>query len=116
VQSDGAGVITAFSVGAERMFGWSADEVLGRNVEILMPAYYRPRHRAAFKDANESPAPRNAPSVRDVKALHKSGASFQVNIVLHGYISEDGRKLFDAEIRKRESDWATGSTPAPPKG
>ena len=33
-----------FSAGAEAMFGYSAEEALGRSVEDLMPARFRERH------------------------------------------------------------------------
>ena len=38
------GVIEHFNLAAEKMFGYSADEAIGRNVNILMPAAYRERH------------------------------------------------------------------------
>lgn len=41
---DVAGLIIFFSAAAERMFGYSADEVLGRNVSILMPSPDREAH------------------------------------------------------------------------
>ena len=36
-----------FSAGAEAMFGYSAEEALGRSVEDLMPARFRERHQQA---------------------------------------------------------------------
>jgi two-component system sensor kinase FixL len=41
---DEAGLIRDFSQAAERLFGWSAAEVAGRNVSILMPSPYREAH------------------------------------------------------------------------
>lgn len=37
VTIDGEGVVEGFNPGAERTFGWRADEVVGRNVSMLMP-------------------------------------------------------------------------------
>jgi two-component system, LuxR family, sensor kinase FixL len=41
---DHHGAIHEFSKAAERLFGWSAREVHGRNVNVLMPAPYLDQH------------------------------------------------------------------------
>jgi two-component system sensor kinase FixL len=41
---DDHGLMRSFSAAAERLFGWSAKEVIGKNVSILMPAPYRQEH------------------------------------------------------------------------
>ncbi|WP_291882962.1 PAS domain S-box protein [Maricaulis sp.] len=44
VTIDESGIIRAFSRNAERQFGYAANEVVGLNVSILMPAPYREEH------------------------------------------------------------------------
>src|ERR1051326_1135186 len=41
---DGHGIMQSFSATAERLFGWSAAEVIGKNVSMLMPSPYRQEH------------------------------------------------------------------------
>ncbi|MEX8494136.1 PAS domain S-box protein [Sphaerotilus sp.] len=41
---DETGTIETFNVGAERMFGYRADEVLGCNVSVIVPEPHRSRH------------------------------------------------------------------------
>jgi len=41
---DERGAMQSFSAAAERLFGYSAGEVLGKNVKMLMPAPYRDDH------------------------------------------------------------------------
>ena len=48
---DGEGRITIWDRGAVDFVGYRADEVLGCNVEMLVPPEYRDRHRAGFAAA-----------------------------------------------------------------
>lgn len=41
---DERGIMRSFSATAERLFGWPAEEAIGRNVSILMPQPYRREH------------------------------------------------------------------------
>jgi two-component system sensor kinase FixL len=41
---DERGIMRSFSVAAERLFGWQAAEVIGKNVSLLMPTPYRQEH------------------------------------------------------------------------
>lgn len=49
--------ISMFNEGAERIFGWSAREVLGKSVDVLLPARFHAAHALhlhAFRDSPES--------------------------------------------------------------
>ncbi|MBV5325401.1 MAG: PAS domain S-box protein, partial [Rhodospirillaceae bacterium] len=41
---DSKGIVQWFTPSAERIFGWSADEVVGRNINMLMPEPYQSAH------------------------------------------------------------------------
>ena len=79
---DQAGKILLINAQTERMFGYQREELLGREIEILVPERFRAGHlprRTAF--ARES-HPRPMGAGLDLFALHKDGREFPVEISL----------------------------------
>jgi two-component system sensor kinase FixL len=70
--------IVAFSRSAERMFGYSADEVIGQPVNVLMPQPYRSAHASYIERYEESGEPHIIGVGREVSALRKDGRIFPV--------------------------------------
>jgi PAS domain S-box-containing protein len=92
-------LIALFSEGAERVFGYAAAEVLGRPVEILIPARHREAHRqhvrrfAASGDATR----RMAPGV-DLVGLRADGEELIVETSITR-IESGGRLYLGASLR-----------------
>tara|TARA_R110000868_G_scaffold192012_2_gene436290 strand:+ start:535 stop:1173 length:639 start_codon:yes stop_codon:yes gene_type:complete len=84
----------------QQLLGWTADELVGKSIEVLMPKYARVAHRSAFQEAcKEGHTTRNV-QLRDTYAVIKSGTTIPVTIVLNSY-EQNGEKFFDAEIHRR---------------
>ena len=49
IAADPEGKIILWNPAAERMFGFSAEEALGRTLDLIIPERYRDRHWPGFK-------------------------------------------------------------------
>jgi two-component system sensor kinase FixL len=75
---DHRGLIKAFNRSAERLFGYSAAEVLGRNVSILMGAADQAQHDQHIARYLESGVAHVIGRGREVTAQRKGGAAFPI--------------------------------------
>ncbi len=80
---DGKGAIAMVNSQAEGMFGYARGELLGRQIEILLPEHSRAKHvaqRAAFADR---PRTRHLGTGRDFNGRRKDGSEFLVEVGLN---------------------------------
>lgn len=96
--SDGVGRILELNAEAERMFGYSREELIGQKIETLMPPRHRDAHRNHRDVYQADPTYRPMSRGQAIVALSKNGAEFPVEISLSP-ISTDGGMLFYAIIR-----------------
>lgn len=95
---DAAGNIQSFSATAERMFGYGRDEVIGRNVSLLMPQPYRGDHDQ-FLDRYRLTGERRIIGIgRIVVGERKDGSTFPLELAVGEMISHD-RRFFTGFIR-----------------
>jgi two-component system sensor kinase FixL len=90
---DARGRIEAFNPGAERLFGYRADEVLGLSVSTLMPQPYRDEHDGYMARYLETGEARIIGIGREVTAMRKDGRTFPVHLSV-GEMSLDGERKF----------------------
>ena len=76
------GIIESFNRAAEAMFGYTADEVIGKNVSMLTPASHRPRHDGYIKDYLKGRESRIMGAGREVEGIRKDGSSFPIDIAI----------------------------------
>jgi PAS domain S-box-containing protein len=73
---DTRGIVRSFNAAAERMFGYSADEVIGQNVSMLMPEPDRSSHDDYVSRYLDSHVARIIGVGREVRGRRKDGSIF----------------------------------------
>ncbi|PZR32404.1 PAS domain S-box protein [Caulobacter segnis] len=79
---DRQGLMTSFSPAAERMFGWTEAEVLGKNVSLLMPEPYKAQHDAYLDRYARTGERRIIGSGRVVVGSRKDGSTFPMELAV----------------------------------
>ncbi len=81
VTIDAAGNITAWSAQAEAMFGWSADEVMGKLLaSTIVPPAYRQAHQEGLRRFLKTGAGPVLNRLVEMKALHRDGHEISVEL------------------------------------
>ncbi|HTW28939.1 MAG TPA: PAS domain S-box protein [Acetobacteraceae bacterium] len=95
---DAEGRIQSFSAAAERQFGYTAAEVVGRNVSILMPGPYRDEHNAYIGRYLATGQRRIIGIGRVVIGQRRDGSTFPLELAV-GEVNLPGTRLFAGFIR-----------------
>jgi len=95
---DERGMMQSFSAAAERLFGYSAAEVLGKNVKILMPSPYRESHDS-YLDRYKATGERRIIGIgRVVVGERKDGSTFPLELSV-GEMQTAQQRFFTGFIR-----------------
>lgn len=90
---DGKGLIKAFNPGAERLFGYRAEEVIGENVNVLMPSPDREQHDRYLANYLETGTAKIIGTGREVRGRRKDGSTFPLHLSV-GEMRLDGEPAF----------------------
>ncbi|MDR7035781.1 MULTISPECIES: PAS domain-containing protein [Methylobacterium] len=106
VVSDVEGAITVWNPAAERIFGFTQEEALGRSLDLITPERQRQRHWDGYHKTMETGVTRYGTQVLRVPALHKDGRPLSIAFtvaLLRG--ADDAVIGIAAIIRDETSRW-----------
>jgi two-component system sensor kinase FixL len=95
---DDRGIMQSFSTTAQRQFGWTADEVIGKNVNMLMPDPYRAQHDG-YLDRYKTTGERRIIGIgRVVVGERKDGSTFPMELSV-GEMTSGPQRFFTGFVR-----------------
>jgi two-component system sensor kinase FixL len=95
---DERGIMQSFSSAAERQFGYTAQEVLGKNIKILMPSPYQENHDGYLERYLRTGERRIIGIVRLVVGERKDGSTFPMELSV-GEMRSSNQRFFTGFIR-----------------
>lgn len=80
INSDG--IVLEASLSTYEVLGWMPDELIGRDVSLVIPEKFKSRHHEALSDAVQKKTSDITDKVREVTALHKDGTLIPCEILI----------------------------------
>jgi two-component system sensor kinase FixL len=103
---DEHGIMQSFSATAERLFGWRSEEVIGRNVSMLMPQPYRDAHDGYLLRYLSTGERRIIGIGRVVVGERKDGSTFPMELAV-GEMRSRQQRFFTGFVRDLSETQAT---------
>jgi PAS domain S-box-containing protein len=95
---DEHGLIESCNPAALRIFGYSAGELIGRNVNLLMPSPYREEHNGYLANYLRTGQKKIIGIGREVQGLRKNGTIFPLDLAV-SEVRLGNRRLFTGIVR-----------------
>lgn len=95
---DAKGIMQSFNTSAVRQFGYAPEEVVGRNVSMLMPSPYREQHDGYLMRYLTTGEKRIIGIDRVVVGRRKDGSTFPMKLAV-GQVTVGGQTFFTGFIR-----------------
>jgi len=102
---DERGLVQMFNPACERIFGYKAEEVIGKNIDMLMPEPYKGEHDSYLHSYHNTGQAKIIGTGREVRGRHKDGMEFPLELSVSA-IRLKNKRLFSGIVRdisKRKS-------------
>lgn len=99
ITMDAYGIVKSANPALTRLFGYQSEEIIGRNIKMLMPPEYASAHDGYLKNYRETGEKKIIGIGRKVEAKHKDGTVFDAHISI-SEVKLEQQLLFTGFIRK----------------
>lgn len=112
VRAAGDGIIAAGSDGrivfwnpaAERIFGYTKEEAVGRSLDLIIPERFRERHWSGYREVMRTGKTRYASEVLRVPALRKDGSPLSIAFTV-ALLGSGEQTVISAIVRDETQRW-----------
>lgn len=98
VTIDERGIVASWNRSAERIFGYSSDEMIGQNVSRLMPEPYRSDHNSYLATYVRTGIAKVVGISREMVGQRRDGSVFPIDLGVSEFVLQ-GKRLFTGIIR-----------------
>ena len=103
IAADPSGAITLWNPAAERMFGHTEAQALGKSLDLIIPQRQQQRHWDGYHKTMETGQTRYGNDVLKVPAVHKDGHTLSIAFTVAMLHSADGKVSAIVAVVRDES-------------
>jgi PAS domain S-box-containing protein len=96
---DQRGIVQSYNRAAEKIFGYTAEEVVGSNVMLLMPSPYREEHDGYLERYHRTGKAHILGGERETEGRRKNGTTFPVAIRVEKFDDLDGEQGYISMVQ-----------------
>lgn len=101
ISADSMMKVLKWNAGASLMFGYMESEMLGQDVDVLVPGNLKQKHHDAYDHAvSDIDGVVDWKNARAAIAVHKDGHEFPIQLYITSFTNGVGNKFFEARITK----------------